>query len=226
VAGSFSDTVKVDFESQQQADAFLKAPYHYAHQFQIAPGEYNFRVIFSPGDQAIGKVDMPLNIAPWNGKVLSMSGIALSRDVRPFAGLMAGLDESLLEGPRSLVSNGKEFVPTGTNQFHAGDRFYSYLEVYEPRLASVATQPAGQPQTPLPGVAVRLRILDRTTGQQKKDSGPMNAGGFMRPGNPIIAVSLQIPTTDLPVGGYKMELTAMRDDGQDAVMRTTDFDLN
>jgi hypothetical protein len=226
VAGSFSDTVKLDFESQRQADAFLNAPYRYAHQFQIAPGQYNFRMIFSPGDQAIGKVEMPLNIAPWNGKVLSMSGIALSRDVHPFAGLMAGLDDSLLEGPRPLVSKGNEFVPTGTNQFHAGDRFYSYLEVYEPRLTSVAAAPAGQPETPLPGVALRLRILDRTTGQQKTDSGPMSASRFMRPGNPVIPVSLQIPTTDLPVGGYKMELTAARDDGKDAVVRTTDFDLN
>jgi hypothetical protein len=82
---------------QQQADAFLNAPYHYSHQFQIAPGQYNFRMVFSPGDQTVGKVEMPLNIAPWNGKVLSMSGIALSRDVHPFAGLMAGLDDSLLE---------------------------------------------------------------------------------------------------------------------------------
>jgi len=109
-------------------------------------------MLFSPGDQAVAKVEMPLNIEPWNGKVLSMSGIALSRDVHPFAGLMAGLDDSLLEGPRPLVSKGNEFVPTARTSSTRGIAFYSYLEVYEPRLtsvATVATPPAGQPQTPL-----------------------------------------------------------------------------
>ncbi len=104
VAARFSDTVRLDFDSQQQADAFLKTPYHYANQFEIAPGKYNFRMAVSSGDKGFGKIDSPLAIEPWNGKSLSVSGLALSHEARPAADLAAGLDESLLEGALPLVS--------------------------------------------------------------------------------------------------------------------------
>jgi len=54
----------------------------------------------------------------------------------------------------------------------------------------------------------------------------MNASSFMRPGNPVMPVSLQIQTSDLPAGSYRMEVTSARDDGQETIMRTMDFDLN
>ena len=57
--------MKLDFDSQQQVDAFLKAPYHYENQMDVAPGEYNLRMAIgseSAGSQAFGKVEMPLKI--------------------------------------------------------------------------------------------------------------------------------------------------------------------
>ena len=221
VAGRFNDTVKLDFDTQQQADAFLKAPYRYVSQFEIAPGQYNFRLIFSAGDQAFAKVEMPLNIASWDGKALSASGIALSRDAHPFTSLAAGVDDSLIEGPRPLVSRNVEIVPTGTNQFHAGERAYYYFEVYEPRLVTAASTPGAS----VPVVGVRIQTLDRATGAQKSDSGMMNAANLIRPGNPVIPVAGNLPS-DLPAGQYKIEVSVVREGAQDAVVRTVDFDVN
>jgi hypothetical protein len=220
VAARFSDTVKLDFDTQKQADEFLKTPYHYVNQFRIGPGQYNFRVAFSSessGPQGFGKVDVPLAVEPWNGQTLSMSGIALSHDSHPVADLAAGLDGSLLEGQRPLIAKGTEVVPTGTSQFHAGEPGFVYFEVYEPQLAKTDAQ--------LPVVGVRTRVLDRATGQQKIDSGVKTVGSFMHPGNSTVPVMSPLPTAGLPAGHYKLEVSVMHTTG-DPVVRTVDFDVN
>ena len=102
-AARVSDAVKLDFDTQLQVDAFLKTPYHYENQFEIAPGQYTFRMAFSSdasGAHDFGKAELPLNIDRWDGQTLSMSGIALSHDAHPAADLAAGLDVDLLEGMR------------------------------------------------------------------------------------------------------------------------------
>ena len=222
VAARFSDTVKLDFDAQQQADAFLATPYHYTNQFEIAPGQYNFRMAFSSGEQGFGKVQMPLTIEPWDGRALSVSGLALSHDAHAVADLASGLDESLLEGARPLVSKGTEVVPTGTNLFHAGERGFLYFEVYEPRIAALAALPAAV----LPTVAVRVRVLDRASGQQKNDSGPLSAANYMERGKATIPIALALPTTGLAAGAYKVEITISHGTGDDGITRLADFDLN
>lgn len=222
VAARVSDAVKIEFDSQQQVDAFLKTPYHYQHQFDIAPGQYTFRMAFSSdssGAQGFGKVEMPLTIDPWNGQTLSISGLALSHDAHPAADLAAGLDVSLLEGPRPLVSKGVEAVPTGTAQFHAGEPGYFYFEAYEPLLV------AAKPDTPLPLVGVRVLVLDRATGQPKQDTGVETVGSYERPGNPAIPIISALQTANLPPGAYRLEVSVIRETG-DPVVRTTDFDIN
>jgi hypothetical protein len=211
VAARFSDTAKLDFDTQQQADAFLQQPYRYANQFDIAPGRYNFRMVFSAGDRGFGRLETPLTIEPWNGQALSMSGLALGRDAHPVADLAAGLDGSLLEGPHALVSRGIEVVPTGTTRFRAGERAVFYFEVYAPE--------------PQPNALVRVRILDRATGQPKNDSGAMSVANYIRPGNPLIPVVMALPTAGLPAGTYKAEVSVLRENGQNAVLRTADFDV-
>lgn len=51
-----------------------------------------------------------------------------------------------------------------------------------------------------------MRVLDRATGQAKEDSGPMDAGGWMEAGNPVIPIILKLPLISLPPGGYTLEL--------------------
>lgn len=222
VAARVSDAVKLDFETQQQVDAFLKAPYHYENQFEIAPGEYNFRMAFSAessGAQGFGKVEIPLKVDSWNGQTLSASGLALSHDAHPAADLAASLDVSLLEGLRPLVAKGIEVVPTGTDQFHPGEHAVLYFEAYEPLLAEA------KPGTPLPPVGVRVRVLDRATGAQREDAGIKSIGSFERAGNPAIPIYAPLPVANLPAGAYKLEVTVMRPTG-DPVIRTTDFVIN
>jgi hypothetical protein len=227
VAARFSDTVKLDFDSQKQADEFLKAPYHYQNQFRIGPGQYNFRVAFSSessGPQGFGKVDMPLVVDPWNGQTLGASGLALSRDTHPVADLAAGLDASLLEGQRSLIAKGTELVPTGASQFQKSEPAFVYLEAYEPLLAALSgvSHENGKPDAPMPLVGVRIRVLDRATGQQKADTGVKSIGSFMHPGNPVVPIISPLPTANLTAGAYKLEVIVMRQTG-DPVVRTADF---
>ena len=222
VAARFSDTVKLDFDTQKQADDFLKAPYHYENQFHIGPGSYNFRVAFSSessGPQGFGKVDMPLIVDAWDGKTLGASGLALSRDTHPVADLSAGLDASLLEGQRSLIAKGTEAAPTGTSEFQKGEPAFVYFEAYEPLLTAAA-----KPDAPLPPVGVRIRVLDRATGQQKVDGGVKLVQSFMHAGNPVVPIISALPTSGLGAGAYRLEVTVMRQTGE-PVVRTVDFGL-
>ena len=210
VAARLSDTVKLDFASQQEADAFLKTPYHYVNQFEIVPGQYNFRVAISSGAHGFGKADLPLTIGPWNGQDLSMSGLALSRDAHPVAPQAGDLDELLLDRARPLVYRGMEVVPTGTSQFRTGEKGFFYFEVYEAPL---------KPRQ----IAVRVRILDPTTGRQINDSGPLNADSAGQPGSAMIPVAMKLPVVS--AGAYKLEVSVVDGTDQPAVVRTADFDV-
>ena len=209
--------MKFDFDTQQQVDAFLRSPYHYENQFEIEPGQYNFRMAFSSGDQGFGKVEMPVKIEPWDGQTLSLSAPALSHEVHPAADLAAGLDVSLLEGRRPLVSKGTEAVPTGTPLFHAADQAFFYCEAYEPLLTGAKAD------SPQPVLGLRVRILD-SAGLAKVDTNFRTMSPLMQPGNPVIPILSVLPVAKLPAGLYKLEVAVMRQAG-DPVLRTADFDI-
>jgi VWFA-related protein len=219
VAERVGDTVELDFDTPAQLNAFLKTPYHYSKQFRIAPGRYKFRMAVGSGDQAFGSAEKPLEIEPWSGQTMSVSGIALSVKDYPLAGVTAELDSSLLEGPRRLASKARVVVPMGGTQFHTGQNGLFYFEIYEPRPAPTA---AGQPTKP---PAIRFRILDRATGQEKSDSGLMDAAGWMQAGNPMIPIALNLPVSNLPAGSYTLEVRVTNDGGQDSLVRRADFEV-
>jgi VWFA-related protein len=215
VGARVSDTVKLDFDNQQQADAFLKTPYHYSNEFEIVPGQYDFRIAVSSGERGFGKAEMPLTIEPWNGQVLAMSGLALSHDTHP-APEHGGLLEEILPGrDRPLVASGMELVPTGLHQFRAGEQVSFYFEVYEPPLRQR-------------DLAVRIRVLDRGTGRQISDSGMLKAEPFIRPGDSVIPIVMKLPivSAGLPAGAYKLEVSVAGAAGENSVVRTADFDVN
>jgi hypothetical protein len=74
-------------------------------------------------------------------------------------------------------------------------------------------------------VGIRVRVLDRATGQQKEDTGVKAAGSFERPGNASVPIVSSLPTATLPAGAYRLEVSVMRSTG-DPVVRTADFDVN
>jgi hypothetical protein len=213
-AARFSDKVNLDFPNRQQADAFLSAPYRYTDQFDIAPGDYTLHVAVVEGEKNFGKAETSLQVAAWDGKTLSMSGVALSHSAHPATDMAATLDPSLLEGPRSLISAGTQVVPSGDSSFRTGERGFYYFEVYEPHMGN-----------PAPAIMVRTRVLDRASGKQISDSGQLNAASFLKPGSSMVPVGLVLPSTGLQAGNYRLEVSVNDGSKAEPVVRTVDFEV-
>jgi len=214
VAGRFNDTVNLDFESTKESDAFAKQPYHYEYQFNLPPGQYHLGVTVEAGEGISGKVEMPLVVDAWDGRLIGLSGVALSRDSRAVPDLVSDLDDSLLEDHRALVAGPRQIVPSGSNRFRRAEAGWAYLEVYDPPLS------AANPPT----VTLRIRVLDRQTGQAKQDLGAFSLANFIRRGNPVVPVAFNLPVS-LPPGAYRLEITATHSAGPDSAVRTADFDV-
>ena len=214
IGARFSDTVNLDLENQKALTEFKQKPLHYENQFDVASGQYNFKVVFSSGGESFGKLEQPLVVDPNDGSQFGLSGLALSREVHKVSDLETALDAELLEGRAPLVALGLQFTPTGTNRFKTTDPATMYAEIYEPLLVG-----ANPPQ-----VAVQLKLVDRKTGEQKIDSGVVEVANFIRAGNPVIAVGLKLPVSALAAGSYRAELTALDSAGK-SVVRSTDFEI-
>ncbi len=215
VAGRFSDAVKFDFATEAEAGAFRKRPYHYEHQFRLAPGVYNVRVAFGFGEDGFGKVEMPLTIDGWDGQHLALSGVALARESRKVADLASGLDSASLQGRKALIARSVEVIPAGSNRFQRGEPCVAFVEIYEPLLA--------KPNPPK--LSLQLRVLDRQTGAQKVDSGVFGVDNLVRAGDQVVPVSLTVPIASLGPGAYRLEVKAMRSPGSDSAIRLADFDV-
>ncbi len=214
IAARFSDTVKLDLENQKELAAFRQKPLHYENQFDVASGQYNFKVVFSSGGESFGKLEQPLVVEPNDGNQFGLSGLALSKEIHKVADLETALDAELLEGRSPLVALGLQFTPTGANRFKTTDPATMYLEIYEPLLVG------GNP----PKVAVELRLVDRKTGERKVDSGVVEVANFIHAGNPVIPVGLRLPVASLAAGSYRAELTALDSAGK-SVVRSADFEI-
>jgi hypothetical protein len=199
VAARFSDVVKLDVADK-------RAPVRYEKEFKIAPGQYKFTVVFSSGGAGFGKLEAPLVIEPYDRAGLALSGIAFSKEAHAASNL--GLDAGLFEDTTPLIANGVEFVPAASNQFRNGDLAVFYVELYAP----------GSGET-----GIRMRVIDRKSGEQKFDTGPMKLD---RPkaGGPMIPLGQKLPVADLAAGSYTLELIATDADGK-MFQRTADFEM-
>ncbi|HTW66092.1 MAG TPA: VWA domain-containing protein [Bryobacteraceae bacterium] len=209
VRARFSDNLKFDFENEAQLAAWKTKPLHYEKEFRIAPGQYKFTLAFGQTSQsngAFGKIERPLNIVPWNGSELGMSGLVLSREAHPAADL--GLSVSIGD-QTPLVAGGTQVVPDGSDKFAKSGPGFFYLEIYDPDPASVT---------------VRVRALDAKTGEAKWDSGntklPLPANG----GKPSLPAMSKLPLAALTAGNWRLEVTASDGAGKVA-KRSVDFEI-
>jgi len=214
VAARFSDAVSFDFENKKEVEEFAKQPFSYENQFDLASGRYTLKVAFSSGGQGFGKIEFPLNIDPYDGKGLSLSSMALSKDIRRVSDLATGLDAALMEDRTLLISNGIEIVPAAVYHFKKTDVAAIYAEVYEPLLVN-----ADHPQ-----VAIELKVVDKA-GAQKFDTGMQNAQRFIKTGSPVIALGLKLPIAQLDPGSYQVALQAVDSAGNKSQLRTADFEV-
>lgn len=204
-AARFSDTLTVDI-AETDLDKWKATPLHYEKQFKIAPGEYNFTVVFSAGGESFGKLEQPLIVDAYQAGQFAMSGLALGKEIRKVGA--GDQSASLFEDRTPLVTSGIELVPTGSAIFGKGSRAYCYFEVYKTA------------ETDLP--AVIMRILDPKTGHAVWDGGnaklelPAN-------GKTTVPVGLTLATAELPPGSYELEITASS--GANSVKRTAPFEI-
>jgi VWFA-related protein len=213
VAARFTDATSLDFEDEKGVQEFQKQPFHYENQFGIAAGTYQLKVVFSSGTGtgSYGELKLPLVIDPYRGQELSISGVALSNDIRPVGEIATDLDDQLLDDKTPLLVVGLRVTPSATNHFKKTDQVGIYAEVYEPLLKSPNP----------PEVAYELIIVERKTGAEKFHVGDRTPKG--KPGDMVIPLGLKVPVAPLEPGEYQVQLRAVDSVGNESKTRLVDF---
>lgn len=216
VAARFSDNVVLDLDGKKEVEEFRKEPFHYENQFDISPGQFTLKVVVTAGGSNFGKLEAPLVVDPYDGKQFSVSGIALSKNIRKVNELAEGLDEVLLADRTPLVVQGMQMTPDGANRFSKADHAALYVEIYEPLLATSTTQPQ---------IGLEYIVVDRKTGDKKIDAGVTNTAPNIRAGNPVVPIGLKLPVDTLPPGSYQVQIIAMDTAGNKTKPRSADFEI-
>ena len=202
VGARFSDVDKLDFDKSEKKE-FSKTDFKYQNSFEIAPGKYNLKVVLSSGAQTYGKYEMPLAIAPYDGKQFAISGLVLSDTIQPVDQVTAELDAAMLEGKTPLVVNGVQIVPSSNNNFEQKKKVALYIEIYEPVPIIDGS----------PRVGFSYKVIDRKTGQAAFTSPTMLVNKDAKAGNPVIAVGSFLDMDQIKPGEYRLEVQA-RDSNQ------------
>ena len=194
VAARFGDKVSFDFASRQQFDSFIQHPLRYEHQFEIAPGNYRFKLIFRTTKDRFGVVETPLAVDPVDAAQLSVSAIALSHNVQPVS--QDDAQEELDEGKKPLIFRGNQITVAGSDILPKAGIAEAYFEIYQPPAAG-----AGPVQ-----LTMRLRLVDAQSNLPKWDSGDVDLSALAKSGGRAIPVALKLPVASLPAGTYRAEL--------------------
>ena len=209
VAAQFSETVSFSFDNRQQFDAFLDHPLRYQHQFEVAPGNYRFRLIFRTAKDRFGVVETPLAIGPFDPGRLRLSAIALSRDVQPIS--QEAAQEETEAGRKPLIFRGSRITVSGSDLFLKTGVAEAYFEIY---------QPSASDAEPVQ-LTMHLRLLDAQS-EEKWDSGDVDLSALAKSGNPMIPVALKLPVATLPPGTYRAELS-VKDSAGNHAARSVQF---
>jgi VWFA-related protein len=214
IGARFSDTLKLEAEDKKEAEKVTEKPLHYQAQFDAASGDYTFKIAFTAnGGADFGKVQVPLDIEPFDGKELRMSSVLLSTNVHKIGLEDLSIEADLVEGrtPFIAVSGQTSFqvTPTGKLSFKKTDSVACYVEAFEPLIATTDQVKLG----------IQMKILDKT-GEMKLDSGTVEVSNFIRKGNPTVPIALKVPVDKLDAGTYKLEVTVLDSAGK-SVKRAT-----
>lgn len=215
VAAKFSDTVKLELENKKEVEQFNEAPLHYQAQFDIGSGNYTLKIVFTAGGEGFGKLETPLNVAPFDGTKFTLSSIAMSKELHKVSDLNTVLDSKLLADKTPMISQGMELIPTASNSFQKGGPGAFYLEIYEPSLLEEKPHK----------VALQMRVMDRQTKQVKLDSGMIDMAQYVHAGSAVIPVALRVPLRELAAGSYHIEFTAADDTGHISEVRSADIEI-
>lgn len=210
VAARFTHKMKFDFATRQQFDDFLRRPLHCEHQFEVAPGDYVFKVVFRSSKDRFGAVEAPLAIDKFNAAQLSVSAIALSRSVQPITPEAA--EDEAGNGEVPLIFRGNRIAVSGSDVLSRAGTAEAYFEIYEPPAAG-----AGVVQ-----LSVQVRVLDAEGNAERWNSGDVDLSALAKQGGRAIPVALKLPVASLPPGAYRGEVTVKDSAGGKAV-RSVNF---
>jgi VWFA-related protein len=195
VAAQFTHKCSFDFDTRHQFDEFLKRPLHCEHQFKVAPGNYQFKLVFRSSKDRFGTAELPLAIDSPRPAQLSLSAIALSRDVHPISPEGAQDEAESDEAP--LIFRGNRISISGSDLLLKTGAAEAYFEVYRPPVTGAA---AGR-------LTLHLRLLDEGTNRERWNSGEIDLSTLGKPGDRVIPIALRLPVASLPAGKYRAELT-------------------
>ncbi len=212
VASRFSDEISMDYEKEEW-QKFTQSPMRYQNQFSIAPGQYKLDVVLSGGGQKFGKYEAPLVIEPYDGKTFSLSGVALSNQIRRVSDSESNLDADLLADRLPMIVQGIELTPSGSNHFKKTEHVVLYAQIYDPRLADANP----------PTIGCGYVVIDQKTGKQVLSTGGIPVANFVRKGNPVIPLALKVPLDTFPPGEYRLEMQAGETGGSVSTVRTVTF---
>jgi len=204
----------MDYENSKDVEKFKSAPLHYENQFDIAAGNYAFKVVFDSGGENFGKLEAPLTINAYDPTTFAISGVALCKSFGPAATADSSIDSLLLEGRSPLIAGAFKFNPSGYSRFAKTDNVGMYFEIYDPLLAG---------ETP-PKVSIQMRFLDAKTGTPVTETGNLAVDNFVQAGSAKVATGLKLPVNTLAPGSYRMEIKALDSTGTWA-LRTADFEV-
>jgi hypothetical protein len=194
-ASKFSDQLTMDFE-KEELQKFLQSPMRYQNQFSVAPGQYRLTVVLSGGAQKFGKYETPLVVEPYDGKSFSLSGLALSNEMYKVSANSGDLDADLLADRMTMLVQGVELIPSGSNRFKKTDRVVLYAQIYDPRLAD--------PNPPV--VGCQYVVIDQKTEKKVLSTGLFSVTPFVQKGNPVVPIALKVPVDTFPPGDYRIEV--------------------
>jgi hypothetical protein len=209
VALRFSDFACCDYGNSGQAPSDAPAsensatrntsmiPDGYKTQLDLAPGEYDLRVVVSDGEK-FGREQIPLTVKNYQEKIPAMSAIALCRRIRKVPADSAQAPSSLPGNYVPLISRGVEYIPSANDSFRQYEMLYAFFEIYDPA-------PAGQAATQL---KAHLIIADAKTGDVTIDFALVDAGPYIKPNASVYRVGRGIDIRTLPPGLYQLEAQA------------------
>ena len=212
VASRFSDEISMDFE-KDELQKFQQSPMRYQNQFSVAPGQYKLDIVLSGGGQKFGKYEAPLVIEPYDGKTFSLSGVAMSNQMRRVSDTESNLDADLLADRMPMIVQGIELTPSGSNHFKKTDHVVLYAQVYDPRLSD--------PNPPI--IGCQYAVIDQKTGKQLMATGGVPLANFVQKGNPLIPLALKVPVDTFPPGEYRLEMVAGEAGGVMSKVRSVTF---
>jgi hypothetical protein len=183
-------------------------PSHYQTQIELPAGNYDLQVVITDGEK-FGRAEVPVNIEAPHPNGLAISGIVLCKR---FQEVEEGA-QTAVRAPQyvPLVSNGKEFTPTGDKRFTRDEGLVGFFEI-------------SRPTSQVPGdVHFQVRITDPATGEVKIESGAHTLETSDGGNALAIPVAAEIGIAKLPPGKYRVNVQASDEHGKNTGWRTACF---